>query len=43
MQIFGLRTGTPKKFADLQYWNDNEPKNLRIYDLRTNKSLLAHL
>ncbi len=32
-----MRTGTPKKFADLR--KRNEPKNLRICDLRTKKSL----
>jgi len=30
-----LRTGTPKKFADLRL--RNEPKNLRICDLRTSE------
>jgi hypothetical protein len=42
LRICDLRTGTPKKFADLRL--QNEPKNLRICNLRTNrKNLLAHL
>jgi hypothetical protein len=40
--ICDLRTGTPKKFADLRL--RNVPKNLRICDPRkTKKYLRAHL
>ncbi len=38
--ICDLRTGTPQKFADLQF--RNEPTNLRIYDLRTNKEICVY-
>ncbi len=42
LRICYLRTGTPQKVADLQL--RNEPKNLPICDLRTNKkNLRAHL
>jgi hypothetical protein len=41
-RILDLRTGTPKKFANLL--KRSESKNLRLCDLRTlNKSFLAHL
>jgi hypothetical protein len=36
---FGLRTFTPKKFADLRWLN--QPKNFQIFDLRTNIELFA--
>jgi hypothetical protein len=42
LRICGLRIGTPKKFVDLRL--QNEPKNLRICDLRTKqKKLRVHL
>ncbi len=41
-KFMDLQTGTPQNFADLQL--RNEPKNLWICDLRTNKNnLRAHL
>jgi hypothetical protein len=42
LRIFDVKTGISEKFAD--WLLRNEPKNLRICDLRTSKeSLLAHL
>jgi hypothetical protein len=37
LRICDLRIGSPQKFADLRL--RNEPKNLRISDLRTNKKI----
>ncbi len=37
LRIWDLRTGAPQKFADLQL--RNEPKNLWICSLRTNKKI----
>ncbi len=42
LQICNLQTSTPQEFADVRL--QNEPKNLRICDMRTNrKNLRAHL
>jgi hypothetical protein len=41
LRVWDLRIGTPQKFANLRL--RNEPKNLRICDLRTNqKNVGAH-
>jgi hypothetical protein len=41
LRICDLRTGTPKKFADLRL--RNELKNLRICDLRNKKQVPTRL